>query len=151
MTQKQASYSIDLAALQATCEANYLRLLCLIPAYETNNYREFSLVGRQRVRIDVVQRCRYTTILKIQQFGGGAWLAALRFEVRVYHDVRMAEVISFQTQRRSAARYDYPNPDMHSRDEKSQQNLFLAEWLGHCLEQGCSEEVLNLPGAAGGP
>ena len=147
MKQKQARYSVDLSALQATCEANYLRLMRLIPTYETSNYREFSLADGQRVRMDVVQRCRYTTTLKIQQYGApGFWLAAPRFEVRVYHDVRMAEVTSFLTQRNPAPRYRYPNPRMHARDEKMQQNLFLAQWLSHCLAQGVSAEGLALPG-----
>ncbi len=144
MSRKQAKYSINLSALHATCESNYLRLLRLFPDYETANYREFSLPGGQRVRINVVERCRYTTCLKIQQQSGPEnWLVSPQFEVRIYHDVRMAEVTSFQSRRRTAARYEYPNPDMHARDEKAQQNLFLAEWLGHCLEQGRSDDGLT--------
>jgi uncharacterized protein YqiB (DUF1249 family) len=150
LSQKQANYSINLSALHATCESNYFRLLQLFPDYETSNFREFNLSGGERVRIDIVERCRYTTCMKVHQQGGlNGWLTSPQFEVRVYHDARMAEVIGFQSRRRAAARYPYPNPDMHARDEKAQQNLFLAEWLGHCLEQGCSVEgfAASLPGA----
>jgi uncharacterized protein len=150
LSRTRANYSINLSALHATCESNYFRLLQLFPDYETSNFREFVLSGGERVRIDVVERCRYTTCLKVFQQGGlNGWLSSPRFEVRVYHDARMAEVVSFQSRQRTAARYEYPNPEMHARDEKAQQNLFLAEWLSHCQEQGCSEEGLSaaLPGA----
>jgi len=137
-------YSIDLASLHATCESNYARLLQLFPDYETANSREFQLEDGQRVHIDVVERCRYTTLMKVSQKGCTAgWLAVPRFELRVYHDARMVEVTAFQSGRQIAARYEYPNPDMHARDEKAQQNAFLAEWLAHCLQQGRSAEQLQ--------
>ena len=119
-------YSIDIADLHATCEGNYARLLRLFPDYETANSREFQLSTGDRVRIDVAQRCRYTTMMSVVQWGGAApWLAPLRFELRAYHDARMAEVTRFQSSRGGRARYEYPNPGMHARDEKSQQNRFL--------------------------
>ena len=138
-------YSVDIAALHATCESNYARLLQLFPDYETANTREFLLGGGERVRIDVVERCRYTTLMKICQQGGDSagWLMPPRFDLRAYHDARMVEVTAFQSQRRVEARYDYPNAGMHAPDEKAQQNVFLAEWLSHCIEQGCSP--LDLP------
>jgi len=136
-------YSVDLAALHATCESNYARLMQLFPDYETANSREFQLSSGARVCIEVVERCRYTTLINVSQKGGAnAWLSAPRFDVRVYHDARMAEVTAFQSQRQIAGRYDYPNPAMHARDEKAQQNVFLAEWLSHCLHQGHSADAL---------
>jgi uncharacterized protein YqiB (DUF1249 family) len=33
-------------------------------------------------------------------------------------------------------RYDYPNPNMYQRDEKIQQNRYLAEILELCLAEG---------------
>jgi hypothetical protein len=138
-------YSVDIAALHATCETNYARLLQLFPDYETANFREFLLLSGERIRIDVVERCRYTTLLKICQQGpGDDWLMPPRFDLRAYHDARMVEVTAFQSRRHVEARYSYPNAAMHARDEKTQQNIFLAEWLSHCIERGCS--TLNLPG-----
>jgi uncharacterized protein YqiB (DUF1249 family) len=130
-------YSIDLVSLHATCESNYARLLRLFPDYETANYREFQLSGGQRVRIDVVERCRYTTLMKVCQHGSPAnWMTPPRFDLRVYHDARMVEVTAFQSRQRVDARYEYPNPAMLARDEKAQQNQFLSDWLSHCLAQG---------------
>lgn len=136
-------YSVDLAMLHATCESNYRRLLQLFPDYETSNSREFLLDGDLRVRIDVVERCRYTTLMRVQQQGScSPWLFAPCFDLRAYHDASMVEVTGFQSQRRIAARYEYPNNRMHAPDEKSQQNLFLAEWLEYCLAEGHSSHPL---------
>ncbi len=138
-------YSIDLATLHATCEGNYARLMRLFPDYETSNYREFQLSDGHRVRIDIVERCRYTTLMKVCQQGSlENWLVPPRFDLRVYHDARMVEVTGFQTRQQVEARYDYPNPSMHARDEKTQQNLFLSDWLSHCLLQGqATGDVMN--------
>lgn len=148
MANPLTRYSVDLAALHATCESNYARLMQLFPDYETANHREFELASGARVRIDVVERCRYTTLLKVCQQGGEGWLSAPRFELRAYHDARMVEVAAFQAQRHIKGRYSYPNADMHAPDEKAQQNMFLAEWLGHCLAQG--QNLIDLPNLTAG-
>ena len=51
-------------------------------------------------------------------------------------DARMVEVGMFQSHRRIAGRYNYPNARMYQQDEKLQQNRFLADWLEHCLANG---------------
>ena len=134
--------------MHATCESNYARLMQLFPDYETANCREFQLPGGQRVCIDVTERCRYTTLMRVCQLGASAdWLVPPRFELRVYHDARMVEVTVFQAARQVEARYEYPNAEMHAPDEKAQQNQFLSDWLAHCLRQGHSSEVLQAPAA----
>lgn len=149
MSRTSCRYSVDLAGLHATCESNYARLLRLFPDYEISNSREFHLGNGVRVRIEVQERCRYTTLMTVLQQGSvDSWLAPPRFDLRAYHDARMVEVTGFQAGARVAARYEYPNPAMHARDEKAQQNIFLAEWLGHCLEQGHSEEALAIGSAS---
>ena len=80
------SVQADLIELHAVCEANYVRLLRLFPDYENCNAREL-LVGSAKVRLNVVERCRYTTIFQLhQQRGESRWLGLLRIEVRAYHD-----------------------------------------------------------------
>ena len=133
---KRNVFKPDLKTLHAVGEANYVRLLRLFPDYENCNAREF-LVGSATVRLVVVERCRYTTIFRIeQQRGESRWLGQLRIEVRAYHDARMLEVGMFQSHRRVAARYDYPNDKMFAQDEKYQQNRFLSDWLEHCQRNG---------------
>ena len=133
-------YSVDIEGLHTACERNYMRLMQLFPDYETANFKEFHLDSGQRVRVEVAQRCRYTTMLAIHQQGGvlPAWIAPPRFEVHAYHDVWMAEVIGFQSLRRAKPRYDYPNAAMYAKDEKLQQNRFLSEWLDYCLKHSLS-------------
>lgn len=137
-------FRLDLAELHAVCEANYARLLRLFPDYETSNQREFQL-GSAHVRLEVLERCRYTTIFRLsQQHAEARWLGSLRAEVRAYHDAGMLEVGSFQSHRRIQPRYDYPNEKMHQQDEKSQQNRFLADWLEHCLGNGHSTKPVKV-------
>ncbi len=144
--EKQA-YRLNLAALHAVCEANYARLLRLFPDYESCNCHEFD-VGSARVRIDVVERSRYTTIFRLHQTQAEAeWLGLLRVEVRAYHDAGMLEVGAFQSHSRVKGRYAYPNDRMYQQDEKSQQNHFLADWLEHCLQNGRSTAPLPTPGS----
>jgi uncharacterized protein YqiB (DUF1249 family) len=56
--------------------------------------------------------------------------------IRVYHDAQMAEVIKNKNIAYIKASYDYPNQKMHQKDEKTQNNLFLNDWLKFCLEHG---------------
>jgi uncharacterized protein len=139
------SFKLDLAGLHAVCEANYARLLRLFPDYESVNYRELQ-VGSAHIRLEVVERARYTTIFRVnQQHADSRWLEQLRVEVRAYHDAGMLEVGMFQSHQRIQPRYSYPNAGMFARDEKSQQNRFLADWLEHCLQNGRAAELSYLP------
>jgi uncharacterized protein YqiB (DUF1249 family) len=125
----------------AECEANYARLMKLLPDLRDLDDRHFD-VGHSDgsivpVTITVKERCKYTTILEVnQEHPLLKWLLAPRFKVRAYHDARMAEVIAFQRKHRVAARYEYPNENMFQPDEKAQLNTFLGEWLVHCLRYG---------------
>ena len=134
---------MDLAAQMAECEANYARIMQLLPDMDTVDQRQFSvdLAGSesQQFRIAVKERCKYTTMVDISRQSEHAskpWATAPSFSLRVYHDARMAEVVAFDRHRRLQAKYDYPNDNMYQRDEKSQLNTFLGEWLSHCLKYG---------------
>jgi len=63
-------------------------------------------------------------------------------EVRLYHDASLAEVITFDNERRFLPRNEYPNHKMFQQDEKSQLNLFLGEILDDCLRQGRVEDAV---------
>jgi hypothetical protein len=144
-TLRKKPFKLDLQALHAVCEVNYARLIRLFPDYESSNSREF-IAGSARVRLEVIERCRYTTIFHLhQQQGESRWLGLLRIEVRAYHDAGMLEVGMFQSHRHVAARYGYPNKQMLQQDEKVQQNRFLADWLEYCLHSGRANYELNAP------
>lgn len=137
----QPKYQVDLIGQQAECEANFLRVLKLMPDLDSVDQRDFavSLASGQtvRLRLLVTERCRYTTMIELHQLQGThAWSPRAQFDLRLYHDARMVEVVSYRRQRAVEGRYDYPNQRMFQRDEKSQLNSFLGEWLSHCLHHG---------------
>ncbi|AVO52498.1 DUF1249 domain-containing protein [Ectopseudomonas mendocina] len=134
-------YRVDLVELQAACEANYARLMRLLPRMrEHSESRRVALSQGEHLlgvlALDVLESCPYTTTLRVRQEHSLPWLPVPQLEVRVYHDARMAEVVSAENTRRLHIRYPYPNAAMHQPDEKNQLNLFLGEWLSHCLACG---------------
>lgn len=134
-------YRVDLVELQTACEANYARLMRLLPSMRSEHQtRRVALSQGDHLlgilHLEVLETCPYTTSLRVRQEHSLPWLPVPQLEVRVYHDARMAEVISAENARRLHIRYPYPNAAMHQPDEKSQLNLFLGEWLNHCLACG---------------
>ena len=140
-SETHKKYSIDLAGQMAACEMNYARLMRLLPELMDHNQEQFAveLVGESIiVQVDVTERCIYTTMLEIRQASEDTlkWVTAPCFSLRVYHDVQMTEVISFNNHRLLRPKYQYPNENMYQQDEKAQLNAFLGEWLKHCLRYG---------------
>ncbi|MHA6197675.1 DUF1249 domain-containing protein [Pseudomonas wadenswilerensis] len=137
-------YRVDLVGLQAACEANYARLMRLLPDMRnaTSSRRIGMTQGDQMLGVltlEVILACPYTTTLRVRQEHSLPWLPVPQLEVQVYHDARMAEVVSAEHARRFRSVYPYPNEAMHQPDEKAQLNLFLGEWLTHCL--ACGHEL----------
>lgn len=138
---KSKPYIPDLTEMASICEANYLRLFKLLPDMKAGVGREFTIKGgpdlSTRICFSIEEQFPYTlTILVEQQSALNGFLAPPKMEVRLYQDVRMAEVISFHNEHKFHGVYHYPNPKMRMPDEKLQINQFLSEWLSHCLEHG---------------
>lgn len=149
IAKRKQNYQVDLAALMAICETNYWRLQKLLlpefPKFSCGDVFVFSLPSPNRMderhlRLHIVERCPYTTTLELSEIvtddAVSRWGLSPQLTVRVYHDAKSAEVISFQKQRNFFGRYEYPNPQMRQQDEKFQLNSLLAEWLHHCLQFG---------------
>ncbi len=138
-------YSMDLPAHMAECDANYLRLMKLFPELRT---REAAAMGvdlhgtRLDVRMEVLERGPYTTLIRLSQQPAVPWNREASLSVRLYHDARSAEVVEYQGRRHFLrAVYDYPNADMRQPDEKAQINRFLGEYLALCLTHGIAAEA----------
>jgi uncharacterized protein YqiB (DUF1249 family) len=130
-------YRVDFPTFMDECDANYARLVTLMPLLTFCGTCRFDfvipLLGL-RVRMSVLERCPYTTLVELTQcIADNAALPAPRLKVRLYHDAKSAEVIEFQNARRFAAVYPYPNAEMRQPDEKAQVNRFLGEYLMLCL------------------
>jgi uncharacterized protein YqiB (DUF1249 family) len=120
-----------------------MKLIRLLPQMDVRDHFEFALPAARdeinKVEIRVIERSRYTSTISVIQHGVlSRWLPSPSMTVRIYHDARSAEVVCFERKRYFKAKYDYPNRQLFQRDEKSQLNRFLGEWLSHCLDQGLS-------------
>jgi len=145
---KKQRYVPDLAGLMSECEANYMRLVKLMPEMKQQNRRIFGVALQRhkplRVCLEVVEEFKYTVTLRVShQHPHGQWLPQARLLVRVYHDARMAEVVEPDTSGQLRGVYHYPNQKMYQPDEKLQRNRYLGEWLRHCLLHGFSEDELD--------
>ena len=145
MVRPKARKAVDLAGQMAVYDANYHRIMQLMPAMASEDHREFAvdLAGGRRAtfRLQVLERCKYTTMLEVRQLQtAGGWQQPAHFTLRVYHDARSAEVTGYRELAHFKASYEYPNPKMLQRDEKQQLNRFLAEWLSHCLRHGYAHQ-----------
>ncbi|HEB80800.1 MAG TPA: DUF1249 domain-containing protein [Chromatiales bacterium] len=121
----------------ALYEANYVRLLALVPHLHTIPATGASQVapqvdGSPDLYLTVLERTRYTTIFRLTYYfrHGGDPVADPDARLRVYHDARLVEVLSCRDGRapRPGARLGL----MH----RWQANLFLEKWLNYCLRQG---------------
>lgn len=134
------------------CANNYF-LFLKIQADQTqlSQQRHFFINDHLAYAITVNEVTRYTSLITFEQKvieqkepKSKTLLNVLhpRMSIRLYHDARMAEVISSQDIHQVKPRYDYPNKHMHQEDEKQQINQFLNEWLHLCLTHG--QVVLEL-------
>jgi uncharacterized protein YqiB (DUF1249 family) len=150
---KKRSYKPYVPDFLTLCERNYAQLRFFLPgsvavAHGTASANQTGqgLAGDSKViqinayegyRIKLLELCKFTTTIRIEHVSEQmlGWLRP-QFEVRLYHDARLAEVVSCQQVRRFKAVYDYPNLEMMQPDEKRQINLLLRDWLLLCHRQG---------------
>lgn len=134
----------------ADCDANYFRLMKLFPEMTRGEATERKLGlshgSTQALRLVVLENTRYTTLIELSQVASAGednpWFRLPVLTLRLYHDARVAEVISCDGVRHIQPRYGYPNRQMYQQDEKAQWNRFLGEWLSHCLARGYYPEPL---------
>ena len=80
--------------------------------------------------VEVLENTPYTQLVSITRTVDTQGIVPTpKVTVRIYHDARLAEVLSSQQIFRLQAVYDYPNLRMHHPDEKYQVNAFLEELL----------------------
>lgn len=151
MTAKP-KYRPKLPDFLSLCERNFAQLSPLLPAERVVGERQLiGLDDASYFRLELLEVCPFTTVLRIAPLAATAMDAeqdwpALQpaFDVRLYHDARLAEVISCHGRRGLKAVYDYPNTEMLQPDEKRQVNRLLGDWLRLCRQQGFRPEpVLN--------
>lgn len=157
-------YSIDLSAQMAVCDANFIRILQLLPNLELGAKREISFNNELNLitsrkdslitSLEVIESFKYTSTIRITNISSHSTVASNSFYqapemlIRMYHDAKTAEVVSYQQAKYFKAKYPLPNKSMYQVDEKEQINFFLSDWLIFCQKEGlCSSISLaeNLP------
>ena len=134
----------------ARCEFNYLRLLRVFPRMALDQQRRLSLSASsdREVVLSVLERTPFTTLLSLEEHSctspnsssGARWSSPPVLTVRMYHDAKVAEVVTCDQIRNTRPVHPYPNKKMLQRDEKAQWNRFLEEWLTLCLEHASVTE-----------
>jgi uncharacterized protein YqiB (DUF1249 family) len=113
--------------------------MTLLPDVDTDDLTyTFAVSDKLKYKITILDTAPYTTTLRMEQIDALQLYLKPVMDIRIYHDARMAEVLSSQHAGAIAPSYDYPNPDMRHRDEKERVNGFLSEWLGFCLKHSQS-------------
>ncbi len=129
-------YSIDLSAQMAVCDANYIRILQILPKLSLGVRREISFANSAEQAmprgespttvIEVIEKFKYTSTVRIAQSMQSSWTLYKVPEmfIRMYHDAKTAEVISYQQVRYLKAKYELPNKEFYLADEKEQINFY---------------------------
>jgi len=154
----ERNISVDIRGHHALCEMNFFRMEKLMPAYKNGISSWSYLVGGNgegdthivQMEIRVVDRAPYTTTVEITQTSPSLktngpqessdselsrYIASPKLLVRLYNDVKMAEIISWDAHRNWLPKYEYPNANMYNPDEKLELNRFLGDWLVFCRKQ----------------
>lgn len=132
-------------------ERNYNALMGLLAVSRVQEQGQVELeLAGTRISLNILERSRYTLLLSIQQSflpdDQMHLLGGLHFNVRLYLDAKLAEVVSYQGQQPRKPRYPFPNKRMFYPDEKRQTNLILFDWLSHCSRLNFMESVIiNCP------
>jgi uncharacterized protein YqiB (DUF1249 family) len=137
LKQQYRPYVPDFLSL---CERNYAQLRFFLPQPSlVHASQSIQINALEAYCITVLAEAPFTTTVRIahQSDSVHAWLKP-QFEVRLYHDARLAEVVACQQIRRFKAVYSYPNTEMLQPDEKRQINALLRDWLTLCHKQGYS-------------
>lgn len=138
-------YVPDLPEQNALSEANFLRLEKLLGDMDLPHYRFhwYDLESRVQMEVAVIERFKFTSTLVLTKSNPAlpGPMRNVQLTIRMYHDARMAEVVSWENSRQLSGVYPYPNERMYQVDEKAQANLYLSEWLTHLLRHGVAEAV----------
>jgi hypothetical protein len=120
-------------------ECSYRRLLRLAPGLaELEGIAVSRVAGALDLHLHVLERHRYTTTLNLtywfpEETGP---VAEPNVTARVYHDARLAEVLSDERRRPAHTAPCRRRAIPSELEAKWEVNRFLQRWLGYCLHQG---------------
>ena len=131
---------IDFPGFLSSCELNYHKLLKVFPTVLEDDSRliemHFLNEDTARLQLNVEERTSHTSKLSLRLFDQNAYLQEAEMLIRVYHDMRVVEVLSVQSidVRKSSIRVS--DNGVLQPSERLQASVLLCDWLGHCLHFG---------------
>lgn len=130
LNKRHHSYQVDVSRFLALCSRNYFNILRWLPVscLQGESWQVEGDFGCLEVKL--LENTQYTQLIEISRVIETSQLIDTpKVVVRVYHDAKLAEVLTSRQIYRLRAVYDYPNIRMYHRDEKYQVNAFLEELL----------------------
>ncbi|WP_157980742.1 DUF1249 domain-containing protein [Aliidiomarina taiwanensis] len=133
-------YVTNLKELHSLAERNYAGVNRLLLTTEADSWR-IQVGDTLDFELTYGLRAPYTTDVVVKQVSHSCDTHSryhrLDFVVRLYHDVRMAEITSYQGAKRlTAIEPKRPAERGSVPDEKKQLGRLLAEWVALCIQQG---------------
>ncbi|MCL1074805.1 DUF1249 domain-containing protein [Shewanella dokdonensis] len=130
MQKIKDKYQPDVSRFLALCGRNYAHIARWLPE-DCHTGAKWQVEGNFGcLDVSLLESTPYTQVVSISRPMAGATIVPVpQVTVRVYHDAKLAEVLSSQQISRLQPVYDYPNLHMHHRNEKYQVNAFLEELL----------------------
>lgn len=134
---RKAAYVPKLPDFLSLCERNYAALFRLLPAKSVVGEQVFIQCTEHDIYcLTILAVAPFTTRVQIELSAGRQGFFQPSFDVQLYHDARLAEVVRVQQQWQFVAVYPYPNQTMSQPDEKRQINVLLKDWLNLCTRHG---------------
>ncbi len=132
-------------------EANFARLAWLVPALglAPESIRGTLLshgADGMTLQLSILEQCKYTTTVALTHHLHMDAPRHLRLnstmivdpfmKIRVYHDARVAEVLSYQCHSQFQIFHPDATLNVQNLREKCRINRFLSEWLDYCIAHG---------------
>lgn len=130
--QGAKKYIPDLERRLSCCSKNYQKLAQIIPTHFTGEGAIALSLGRLgylEIRLESLSEYTWSITLQHTPLKWPTWLSGAHMQVRLYHDAKLAEVVSFSGNSVAQDQYDSQAINLLYPDEKQQLDDFLGEWL----------------------
>ena len=124
-------------------EANFERLIWLVPtlASAPDLIRGILLshgADGMSLQLTILEHSKYTTTIALTHHlrMDDAMITDPFMKIRIYHDARVAEVLSYQCQSQLQIFHPDATLNVPNLREKCRINRFLSEWLDYCIAHG---------------
>ena len=120
-------------------EANFERLAWLAPMLASAHGILLSHgVDGMSLQLTILEHSKYTTTIALTHHlrMGDTMIRDPFMKIRIYHDARVAEVLSYQCQSQLQIFHPDATLNVPNLREKCRINRFLSEWLDYCIMYG---------------